>query len=218
MTINRLLTDKDRNHLKPIIQSMWEYCPNVMRRKIDRANVQQAFVLNTVIDFIDLEHPQKKAILSVGCYDDTAYEYLVQTEVPVRGIDPQINQDLHSFYLDYKDILDARFDIIFSTSVLEHVTDDEGFLDDICKLLAPGGIGILTMDFNNDYRPGDKLPATDLRFYTKYDLEFRLTKVLTDNGCDLVDVPDWSGEPEFTHDGCVYSFSTFVFRKNKDVQ
>ena len=58
---------------------------------------------------------------------------------------------------------------------------------------------------------------SDLRFYTRKDLEFRLTKVLTDNNCDLVDSPEWFGEPEFIHDGCRYSFATFVFRKNVNV-
>lgn len=192
---------------------MWHYCPEMMKRKIERANVQQAFVLNTVVTekvkFIEIT----PNILSVGCFDDTAYEYLKNASISIVGIDPEINTDLHTFRINSN----SKFDIIFSTSVIEHVQDDEEFLDDICKLLERGGVGILTMDFNNDYRPGDRLPKTDVRFYTKKDLEFRLTKILTDNGCDLVDVPDWSGEPEFTHDGCNYSFATFVFRKNKDV-
>ena len=125
------------------------------------------------------------------------------------GIDPVINYDLRTYINNGRE----PFDIVFATSVLEHVEDDEGFIADICELLKLNGYGILTMDFNNDYRVGDPLPVTDIRFYTKYDLEFRLTKILTSHDCDLVDIPDWTGEPEFTHDGCNYSFSTFVFRK-----
>jgi SAM-dependent methyltransferase len=208
MAINRLLTDKDREELKPLIDDMFSKLPEMMKRKINLANVQQAFVLDTVKKWITYGC----RILSVGCFEDTAYEYLMNTpnkaKAEIVGIDPQINFDLHS----YKG-MSGLFDIVFSTSVLEHVKDDEEFVADICNLLKVGGAGILTMDFNNDYRVGDKLPYTDLRFYTKHDLEFRLTKILTDNGCDLVDVPDWSGTAEFTHDGCNYSFSTFVFRK-----
>lgn len=212
MAINRLLNDKDRENYKPLIDDMFRVCPITMKRKIDRANIQQAFILDQVLTSIkSLDRPN---ILSVGCYDDTAHEYLLNKPLSKRidiiGIDPEINVDLRSF----RNINHDKFDIVFSTSVIEHVPDDEGFLDDICKILDIGGVGILTMDFNNDYRVGDKLPQTDLRFYTKKDLEFRLTKILTDNECDLVDVPDWSGEPEFTHDGCNYSFATFVFRKN----
>lgn len=209
MAINRLLTDKDRELYAPLIDSMFRVSPEMMKRKIQRANVQQAFILSTVKQCITLGC----RILSVGCFEDTAYEYLKNTPTKassIVGIDPQINMDLHTYYLHNV----SRYDIIFSTSVLEHVENDEEFVGDICKLLNKGGVGILTMDFNNEYRAGDKLPYSDLRFYTKHDLEFRLTKILTDNGCDLVDVPDWSGEPEFIHDGCNYSFATFVFRKN----
>jgi len=208
MAINRLLTDKDREELKPLIDDMFSKLPEMMKRKINLANVQQAFVLDIVRKWITYECK----ILSVGCFEDTAYEYLMNTpnkdKVEIVGIDPQINFDLHS----YKGA-SGLFDIVFSTSVLEHVEDDEEFVADICSLLKVGGAGILTMDFNDDYRVGDKLPYSDLRFYTKHDLEFRLAKILTDNGCDLVDAPDWSGTAEFTHDGCNYSFATFVFRK-----
>lgn len=211
MTINRLLTDNDRTNYAPLIEEMWRICPDVMARKIERANIQQSFVLGEVLKLL----PTQNRILSVGCYDDTTFEYLKNISynklVYIIGIDPQINTHLHTFIKSTQD----RFDIVFSTSVIEHVENDEEFLDDICKLLSPSGTGILTMDFNNSYKVGDRLPQTDLRFYTKYDLEFRLTKILTDNGCDLVDIPDWSGEPEFTHDGCNYSFATFVFRKVK---
>lgn len=208
MAINRLLTDKDREELKTLIDDMFSKLPEMMKRKISLANVQQAFVLDTVRKLITYECK----ILSVGCFEDTAYEYLMnipnEAKAEIVGIDPQINSDLHS----YKGT-SGLFDIVFSTSVLEHVEDDEEFIADICSLLKVGGTGILTMDFNNDYVVGDKLPYSDLRFYTKHDLEIRLTKVLNDNGCDLVDVPDWSGTAEFTHDGCDYSFATFVFRK-----
>lgn len=209
MTINRLLTDKDREFYAPTVKFMFQLIPDMMKRKIIRANVQQAFVFDTVRDF----YKNNKLILSVGCFDDTAYASLQKNGYNVVGIDPQVNMDLHSFTV----VTHLSYDIIFSTSVIEHVRNDEEFLADICLCLNPGGYGILTMDFNNDYKIGDRLPATDLRFYTKKDLEFRLTKVLINNNCDLVDIPDWSGEPEFTHDGCNYSFATFVFRKNIDV-
>ena len=217
MATNRLLTDKDREELKPIIEELFRVCPDTMKRKIARANVQQAFILGAVLDQIAQEDFHK--VLSVGHYDDTAYEYLKSFPfsklIDLVGVDPAINIDLHSFRNGKTTKDGLGFDIIFSTSVIEHVQNDEEFLDDICKLLNKGGVGILTMDFNNDYRPGDKLPHSNIRFYTKKDLEFRLTKILTNNGCDLVDIPDWSGEPEFTHDGCNYSFATFVFRKNE---
>lgn len=214
MATNRLLTDRDREFLKPTISAMWMACPEMMLRKIQRANVQQAFVVYEVLKF--MISPTKKKVLSVGCYDDTAFEYLKYIDVAkdIIGIDPAINMDLHSFRNGKTAKDGLGFDIIFSTSVIEHVKNDIEFLDDICKLLNKNGVGILTMDFNNSYKLGDPLPATDLRFYTKADLEIGFNFVLEKNGCGLVDTPEWDGEPEFTHDGCNYSFATFVFRKN----
>jgi len=210
MSINRLLTDTDRIQLSPTIKLMWNLCPTTMKRKIERANVQQAFVFDRIINY----YKEDNTILSVGCYDDTAFEASVITYgYAVEGIDPQINFDLHTFRQNYN----VGFDIVFSTSVIEHVKDDEEFVKDICDLLLPGGYGILTMDFNNNYKVGDSLPATDLRFYTKYDLDIRLRRIIESKGCELVEESDWVGEPEFFHDGCSYSFATFVFRKKKNV-
>jgi len=209
MTINRLLTDEDRINMAPLISNMWRVCPDMMRRKIERANVQQAFVLDTVIKEGGLGG---KSIISVGCYDDTAYECLRLDVANIIGIDPTINQDLHTFRQNHS----VGFEIAFSTSVLEHVEDDLQFVEDMCTLLLPSGLGILTMDFNDSYKLGDRLPQSDLRFYTKQDL-YGLRFIINKLGCELVDTPDWSGEPEFTHDGCTYSFCTFVFRKTKDV-
>ena len=59
------------------------------------------------------------------------------------------------------------FDIIISTSVIEHVEDDEKFIEDIAYLLKKGGYAILTCDFNDYYKKGDDIPDGDYRFYTK---------------------------------------------------
>lgn len=208
MPVNRLLTDEDRKFLEPTINLMWKVCPNIMRKKIERANVQQAFVLYETLR--NMVHPTPSNILSVGCFDDTAFEYLKTIGANIVGIDPVYGYDLHQFRQSHS----TQFNIAFATSVIEHVQNDEEFIKDMCDILLPDGIGILTMDFNNNYKLGDKLPRTDLRFYRRIDLEVRLYDVLIRNNCRLIDTPDWSGEPEFTHDGCNYSFATFVFRKN----
>jgi SAM-dependent methyltransferase len=211
MNKNRVLTDIDRTALAPVIQSMWELCPDMMSRKITEANVQQAFVFNYVRTL--MRYKKDATVLSVGCFEDTAYESLKNEGHEVIGIDPEHDYDLHTFASN----VSSKFDIVFATSVIEHVRDDEEFLADMCKLLNPGGYGILTTDFKDDYKFGDPLPYSDKRFYTKYDLEFRLRNILKDNDCDLVDEPDWSGKDNFVYQGHHYSFATFVFRKNPDV-
>lgn len=209
MTYNRLLTDKDRESLKHVIDKMFIVCPEMMSRKIARANVQQAFMLDVIKD--ELKNDVFKSVLCVGSFEDTAFECLLRYGLSAVGIDPDINYDLHSFRLKTEP---ATFDIIFSTSVIEHVKDDEEFMEDICLLLKNGGLGIITCDFNNNYKAGDLLPYSDLRFYTEEDLRTRLTNIIRKHGCKLVDVPDWTGELDFSHDGCNYSFATFVFRKD----
>ena len=177
-----------------------------MERKIGRANVQQAFVFSMVMDYAK---PDSK-ILSVGCYEDTAYEALQKLSIPVIGIDPLLNTSLSTFFKLTHD----KFDIIFSTSVIEHVQDDEEFITQICGLLKPNGIAILTCDFRNDYIKGDPKPGEDARLYTEYDLCVRLNKVLEANGCKMFGEVNYSGEPDFWYGMFHYSFGTFCFIKN----
>lgn len=207
MTLNRLLTDDDRKHYEDLINKMVELCPEMMARKIARANVQQAFMLETLGK--ELEAKPGSTILCVGSFEDTASECLKKFGVPVTDIDPITNNIyLHDFVRT-----SAMYDIVFSTSVIEHVNDDNEFLRDMCSILASNGLGIITCDFNNNYECGDKLPYSDVRFYTKKDFT-RMKKILKDYSCSLVDKPNWNGNPDFTHDGCDYSFATFVFRKD----
>ena len=42
-SLNRILTNQDRELYKPLIEKMFEVCPEMMSRKISEANVQQAF-------------------------------------------------------------------------------------------------------------------------------------------------------------------------------
>lgn len=206
-SLNRLLTNEDRKEYQPTIDLMWNLCPDMMSRKIPEANVQQAFVLKAVVDLYS-EHDD---VLSVGCYEDTAFASLVEYGYNIQGIDPADNgMNLEDFYKTSP----AQYNIIFSTSVIEHVVDDELFIDHICKLLKPGGYAVLTTDFRNDYNPNMLLPYTDVRFYTKIDLSVRLAAILEGNNCSYVGKTDWNGEPDFLYQGHTYSFATMVFRKD----
>lgn len=205
MSLNRVLTDEDREEYAIVIDEMFSLCPETMIRKFPRANVQQAFALDTIRKLVSKD----AKLLCVGSFEDTASESLIKLGYFVEEIDPTINYDLNTFRLRTTD----KFDIIFSVSVIEHVCADEVFIDDICFLLKSGGYGIITCDFDNDYKSGNRLPATDVRLYTKYDLSERLYKVIKRNSCELVDKPNWDAESDFLYDGCWYSFATFVFRR-----
>jgi hypothetical protein len=207
MGYNRILTDTDRAYYNDVIQEMHARVPEMTGNKIASALVQQAFVYSTLLELL----PTAKGdfILSAGSYHDTAAELARFIGLAVYDVDPVINCDLHTFTARTL----APYNVVISTSVLEHTQNDEEFVADVCKLLISGGYGILTMDFKDDWTPGQPVPYTSNRFYTTHDLTVRLRKVLQDNGCDLVDEPDYSARDTFIWDGINYSFATFVFKK-----
>jgi SAM-dependent methyltransferase len=206
---NRILNNQARSEYSPIIEQMNSFVPRMMSRKIPEANIQQAFVLDTVYKFIKSKRQPK--ILCVGSFEDTAAASLKMMGYSIEEIDPVLNYDLNTyFHLSTTD--KSSFDIIFSTSVIEHVPDDETFISQIAELLAPDGVGILTFDYKNDYKHGDKLPQTNIRFYTKKDIMERLLP--SAKGCTLVDDPQWDDyTSDFIYDDCHYTFATLTFQK-----
>jgi hypothetical protein len=200
---NRLLTNVDRENMCSVVEAMHVVIPEMLSRKIPEANVQQAWVLDTVLK------ARPKSVLSVGCFEDTAFETLkaLYPDMEVVGIDPALNMDLETFRQQKH-----TFDVVFAVSVLEHVQNDEAFIASMCACLNVDGVGVLTCDFNESWRSGQPVPATDVRLYTSADIR-RLETVLIANGCYLVDVPDFSGEPDFWYQGHNYSFFAMTFRK-----
>lgn len=205
--VNTILTDDFREALRPREEEMKQRCPDVFARKLPRANVQQAFVLEQVERHVKAGG----AILCVGYNEDTAYFTLKEKGYAVDAIDPEFDTDLDGFFRQHHG--KRYYNCIFSTSVIEHVADDETFISQIAQLLAPGGVAILTMDFREDYQDGVLIPAADERFYTSDRLLGAFVPLL--HGCTLLDIPDWNEhEPDFDYEGCRYGFATLVFRKN----
>lgn len=213
ISLNRILDDAARAQYKPAIEKLFTLLPELMARKIPEANVQQAFVFDTVHKFAAKFAAPK--ILCVGSYEDTAAAGLKQIGYQMAEIDPVLNYDLEE-YFNRPSTMKGSYDIIFSTSVLEHVQDDELFMTQIVELLAPGGIAVLTCDYNDQYKPGDPIPDVDFRFYTQKDFRQRILPLL--KGCSLVDEPQWDcPNPDFIYAGYYrYTFATLVFQKEKE--
>lgn len=207
---NKILTKADRKKYSKLIEDMFTLVPEMMARKIPEANVNQAFIIDMVLNV----NRKGDKVLCVGSYEDTAYEYLKLKELDIIGICPEQNYNLH----EYVGKENNTFDIIFATSVLEHVDNDEEFIEDICKLLNPNGMAILTVDFKETYNPNDKRsnkkPDVDYRLYTSKDYK-RLSKVIEDNGCYFVDEFTATSKPDFTYENIKYNFSTMVFKRLK---
>ncbi len=207
--LNRILSNDARELYRPTIEQMFRHLPELMARKIPEANVQQAFVLDTVYRFAsDLVDPK---ILSVGSFEDSAAAFLKLTGLRIDEVDPVLNYDLAAF-MTRPTTVNGSYDVVFATSVIEHVEDDESFVRDISLLLKPGGKIVLTCDYLDTYKRGDPIFDVNYRFYKQSDLAERLLGCAA--GCRLADQPRWNCEkPDFFHAGFNYTFATLVLEK-----
>lgn len=208
---NRILDNQARAQYKPVIDQMGVLVPEIMASKIPAANIQQAYILDAVKHFASqLQLPR---MLCVGSYDDSASASLKKLGYTIEEVDPEVNgMDLNMFF-NLPSTREGSYDIIFSTSVLEHVEDDELFMSQMAQLLKPGGVGLLTCDYNDLHTLEDPVIQGDYRFYTQKDLITRILPAL--KNCSLVDVPHWeSTNPDFIFLGYRYTFATLAFRKH----
>jgi len=208
---NIALDDTERERYSHDIEEMRKTVAEIMSKKIAEANVQQAFVKSSVEHFSDGK--KNLNILCIGSYEDTAYETLIKKGYLITAIDPVIDRDLNEFFKKSTTVK-CSYDIIFSTSVIEHVQNDELFISQITELLAPDGVAILTADFNDNFVKGDVAPHTDCRLYTIKDILLRLVPLM--HSCELVGPHFWQkSTPDFSFEGSVYSFVSLVFRKKR---
>ena len=210
VSLNRILDNKARVLYKPSIDKLAELVPKTVSKKIAEANVQQAFVFDTV--YLYLSQYQNPQLLCVGSYEDTASMSLIKMGFKVEEIDPVINYSLQEYFTK-PDTVKNSYDIIFSTSVIEHDPNDESFIKCIADLLAPGGVAVITCDYKDGWKPDESKPEGNARFYTQYDLRDRLLPLMSN--CNLVDDPQWDcPNPDFIYLGVyLYTFATFVVKK-----
>lgn len=211
-SLNRILDNEARNIYKPPIDLLYKFLPKTMSKKIPGANVQQGFVFDTV--YRNSKNYASPKLLCVGSYEDTASMMLRRLGFNIEEIDPVSNYYLQEFFTKPSTKKNS-YDIIFSTSVIEHDPDDKSFIECIENLLAPGGISVITCDYKDGWKAGDPKPGVDARFYTKYDLEKRLPSYLLNS--ELTGEPHWDcANPDFNYLGKYqYTFATLVFRKKR---
>ena len=210
-SLNRILDTTARQLYAPSIKKLTEFVPRTMAKKIPEANVQQAFVFDTV--HRSLSEYRDPKILCVGSYEDTASMSLKRMGHAVEEIDPMINYSLQEYFTKPTTVRNS-YSIIFSTSVIEHDPDDESFIKCVADLLAPGGVAILTCDYKDGWKSGEPKPDVDARLYTQHDLRYRLLPLM--RNCNLVDEPQWDcPNPDFNYLGKYqYTFATFVVKKS----
>jgi len=210
-SLNRILDNTARLLYGPAINKLTELVPITMSKKIADANVQQAFVFDTVCRYLSKYLNPK--LLCVGSYEDTASMSLIKMGYSVEEIDPTQNYYLQEYFTKPTTVKNS-YDIIFSTSVIEHDPNDESFIECISGLLAPGGVAVITCDYKDGWKPGEAKPDIDARLYTQHDLRDRLLPLMSN--CELVDQPQWDCPyPDFNYLGKYqYTFATFVVQKS----
>lgn len=207
MKNNTVLDDSYRIMLQPAIDEMTNLVPGMMSRKIARANVQQAFAYKYIKDNFAKESTK---LVCCGSFEDTCCSALKESGYDIVEIDPVYNYDLHTYCEKYNW---PQFDVVFSVSVIEHVKDDDQFVDDMCRLMKRDGTCVVTCDFNNNYRPGDSIPGCDFRFYTENDILVRFKQILDKHDCYIFGEVDYSAPNDFVYDGILYCFGTMIFKK-----
>jgi SAM-dependent methyltransferase len=183
--------------------------PALVSRKIGPSLHQSAQMIGVITSVLG---PGSR-LLSAGSFEDVPTEVFTKAGVSVVGVDPVLNSDLHTYRMNN---LDKRFDVIFSTSVIEHVQNDEEFVIDIAQMLKPGGFAFITCDFKPGYKDGDLLPATCVRLYTKERL-LHLADIVKQYDCKLTQKPEWDitdEELDFEWDDVKYCFMGMSFRKD----
>lgn len=204
---NRILDDSARELYKYSTQFIDKVAHNHNKRKNGKAIVQQAFVLDTILRLCETKkHPR---ILCVGSFEDTTFNVLKSMGYDITGIDPVLNYDLDT-YITKSNI--NKFDVVFSTSVIEHVKNDIKFINNISSLVNINGYIIMTCDFKEGYKHGDKKPKVCYRFYTKESI-LNLTEKIS-NKFSTVDIVEWDcDKPDFFSGGIDYTFATIVLKR-----
>lgn len=208
MLLNRILDDNARTELAPAINELRALCPEMSARKPDRSHVQQAWIYKMIKAYARPDEP----LLCVGCYEDTAHDALVKTGYKSYGIDPCVNMSLAQF-LSATCRTPLFYPVVFATSVIEHVPDDDKFIDDMASLVAPGGFLMLTCDFRTEWEPGQSAPTTSHRFYTADRLRAIAIR-LGERGLLLFGGVDWEhGAMDFTWEAHIYAFATLIAQR-----
>lgn len=150
------------------------YIDNIYDKKIRPITAYPKQLVKYLYDKYSMKPGQK--ILDIGCGRGEITKEFSNLKLKIEAVDKDKSKE-HDFKIKYLDVEKDKFtyknntfDIVFSKSVLEHLSDPTNFMKEIYRILKPGGLVILmTPDwvsqmkiFFNDY--------THKQPYTKYGL------------------------------------------------
>ena len=100
------------------------------------------------------------SLLDIGCGKGNHLIGFNRRGIRVKGIDRFFSETIQDYDIslcnieqDYFPFEDESFDVIFSKSVIEHVSNADNFFEESFRVLKEGGIAIiLTPDWNSQYK------------------------------------------------------------------
>lgn len=124
------------------------------------------------------KYPITSKILDVGCGNGDFTTELLNMGFDVQGIDIGDSSPLGERFTKV-DIQhqkypfpDNQFDVVFSKSVIEHLRDPDYMVDEIYRILKPGGTFVcLTPSWKHSYREQFYIDHTHVTPFTRYSLE-----------------------------------------------
>lgn len=133
--------------------------------------------------------------LEIGCFDGYVLSHLKMHGHAVTGCDPsrgadigkRFGLDIKKAYFDRALFSENSFDVVIFRNLIEHVTDPDGFLQDVRHALGEGGIIALeTPDCGYHVKNGSFLPFhhEHLSNFTTASLQYLLER----NGFEIVSI------------------------------
>lgn len=126
-------------------------------------------------------------ILSVGCGPATGLRWLIPFAEPggtVTGLDPNpgcgasVPAGIHfvAGQLETPPLPPSSFDVVLALDVLEHLDDDDTGLEQIMRLLRPGGLLVITVPALPSLWGGQDIVSEHRRRYTRRQFRALLTR------------------------------------------
>lgn len=130
-----------------------------------------------------------RRVIDIGCGEGYGPALLADSAEEVLGIDiaPEVVEHASSDYrapnLSFEvmdvgslDVGSRSFDVAVSLQVIEHIVDESGYLQEMARVLKPGGAALITTPNRLTISPGSDSPINPyhLREYTPEELSSRL--------------------------------------------
>tara|TARA_Y100000593_G_C4311446_1_gene338546 strand:- start:32 stop:715 length:684 start_codon:yes stop_codon:yes gene_type:complete len=144
-------------------------------------------------NYLFSEFPKGSKLLDVGCGNgDFTYE-LERLGFDVCGIDFSEEHNLGNKFIkvdiqkDKYPFPDNHFDLVFSKSVIEHLTDPGFLFDEVHRILKPGGTFVcLTPSWKHSYKEQFYIDHTHVTPFTRHSLETLCELSGFENKCDYL--------------------------------